>query len=201
MTTSNYDHLLVRILYSSSEHTLLCLRLPKADIPLPPGSRTVPASASNIPTDRNKSKSSQSYVTTDSLGVRAPPKTYDQFLFSFLLFFNFLYTFACLFMWGPSLMRGWVCSLQLLLRLTVQSVFRSHRTHDHILLSQIWDFPNLERQVPVFTSPRKRVAQLYSHATINWPCLQYLRTDCSETLILLQCNCSHGNMIVCRAVT
>jgi hypothetical protein len=37
-------------------------------------------------------------------------------------------------------------------------------THDHILLFQIRDFPNLEGQVPVFISPRKRMAQLYPQA-------------------------------------
>jgi hypothetical protein len=37
-------------------------------------------------------------------------------------------------------------------------------THDHILLSQIRDSPNLEGQVPVFISPRNRVAQLYPQA-------------------------------------
>jgi hypothetical protein len=36
-------------------------------------------------------------------------------------------------------------------------------THDHILLSQIRDSPNLEGQVPVFTS-RNRVAQLFLQA-------------------------------------
>jgi hypothetical protein len=35
---------------------------------------------------------------------------------------------------------------------------------DHTLLSQIRDFPNLEGQVPVFISPRNRVAQLYPQA-------------------------------------
>jgi hypothetical protein len=39
-----------------------------------------------------------------------------------------------------------------------------HGTHDHILLSQIRDFLNLEGHVPVFTSPRNRVAQVYSLA-------------------------------------
>jgi hypothetical protein len=34
----------------------------------------------------------------------------------------------------------------------------SRRTRDNILLSQIRDFPNLEGQVPVFISPRDRVA-------------------------------------------
>jgi hypothetical protein len=37
-------------------------------------------------------------------------------------------------------------------------------THDHILLSQIRDSPNLEGQVPVLISPRNRVARLYPQA-------------------------------------
>jgi hypothetical protein len=37
-------------------------------------------------------------------------------------------------------------------------------TRDHILLSQIRDFPNLEGQVPVCISPRDRVAQQYNEA-------------------------------------
>jgi hypothetical protein len=38
------------------------------------------------------------------------------------------------------------------------------RTDDHILLSQIRDFPNLEVQVFVFISPRNRVVRLYLQA-------------------------------------
>jgi hypothetical protein len=38
---------------------------------------------------------------------------------------------------------------------------RVRRTHDHILLSQIWDSPIMVGQVPVFISPRNMVAQLY----------------------------------------
>jgi hypothetical protein len=34
----------------------------------------------------------------------------------------------------------------------------------YILLSHIWDSPNLEDQVPVFISPRNRVARLYPQA-------------------------------------
>jgi hypothetical protein len=65
-----------------------------------------------------------------------------------------------------SLTKGWVCCLQSLLVLTSTVILRSesHRTHDHILLSQIRDSPNLERQVPVFISPRNRVAWLYPQA-------------------------------------
>jgi hypothetical protein len=39
--------------------------------------------------------------------------------------------------------------------------FESRGTHDHILLSQIRDSPNLEGQVTVFISLRNRVARLY----------------------------------------
>jgi hypothetical protein len=40
----------------------------------------------------------------------------------------------------------------------------SRGAHDHILLSQIRDSPNLEGQVPVFISLRNRVARLYPQA-------------------------------------
>jgi hypothetical protein len=43
----------------------------------------------------------------------------------------------------------------------------SHGTHDHILLSQIGDSPNLEGEVHVFISPRNRAAQLYPKA-LGW---------------------------------
>jgi hypothetical protein len=61
------------------------------------------------------------------------------------------------------LTRGWVCRLQLLLVLASTVILRSEscETHDHILLSQIRDSPNLEAQVPVFIFPRNRVARLY----------------------------------------
>jgi hypothetical protein len=52
-------------------------------------------------------------------------------------------------------MRGWVCSLQLLLALASTVILRSDSrgTRDHILLSQIRDSPNLEGQVPYLNSP------------------------------------------------
>jgi hypothetical protein len=64
---------------------------------------------------------------------------------------------------APSLMRGRVSHLQLLLVLVSAVILRSesHETHDRILLSQIRDSPNLEGQVPVFISPGERVAYLY----------------------------------------
>jgi hypothetical protein len=93
-----------------------------------------------------------------------------------------------------SLMRGWVCRLQLLLVLASAVILRSESrwTHDHILLSQIQDSPNTEGQVPVFISPRNRVARLYPQALGslfvasydsqgysggNWPCLHTDKND------------------------
>jgi hypothetical protein len=63
---------------------------------------------------------------------------------------------------APSLMTGQVCRLQLLLVLANVIIFgsESRGTHDHILLSQIQDSPNLEGRVPVFKSPSDRVVQL-----------------------------------------
>jgi hypothetical protein len=67
---------------------------------------------------------------------------------------------------APSLTRGLVCRLQLVLALTsaVALGSKSHGIHDHILLSQIRDTSNLEGQVHVITSPRNRVAHLYPQA-------------------------------------
>jgi hypothetical protein len=62
-----------------------------------------------------------------------------------------------------SLMRGWVCRLQVLLGLASTVILRSESqgTHDHILLSKIQDSTNLEGQIPRFIIPRNRVAHLY----------------------------------------
>jgi hypothetical protein len=62
-----------------------------------------------------------------------------------------------------SLTRGWVYRSQLLLGLANAVILRSESrgTHDHILLPQIRGSSNLEDQVPVFISPRNRVAHLY----------------------------------------
>jgi hypothetical protein len=60
----------------------------------------------------------------------------------------------------------WVCHLQLLLVLASAVILmsESRRSHDHMLLSQIRDSPNLEGQVPVFISPRNRMTRLYPQA-------------------------------------
>jgi hypothetical protein len=43
----------------------------------------------------------------------------------------------------------------------------SRGTHDHILLSQIPNSPNLQGQIPVFLSPRDRVAQIYPQISLK----------------------------------
>jgi hypothetical protein len=69
-------------------------------------------------------------------------------------------------MWGASLSRERVCRLQLLIVLANAVILGSESlgTHDHILLSQIRDLPNLEGQVAIFISSRNRMPQLYPQA-------------------------------------
>jgi hypothetical protein len=86
------------------------------------------------------------------------------------------------------LTRRLFCILQLLLGLASAVILRSESrgTHDHILLSQIRDSPNLEDQIPVFISPRNRVARLYSQAL----CSLYVASYDSRHLWLPQlANC------------
>jgi hypothetical protein len=61
-----------------------------------------------------------------------------------------------------SLTRGRICLLKLLLVPASAVILgsESRGTRDHIVLFQIRDSPNLEGQIPIFISPRKRVAQL-----------------------------------------
>jgi hypothetical protein len=76
----------------------------------------------------------------------------------------------------------------------------SRGTRDHILLSEIRDSPNLEGQVPVFISPRNRVAQLYRQAlgslfvasyrdSIQRKSLSYVTTD-GQSVSLSWCQVS-----------
>jgi hypothetical protein len=60
---------------------------------------------------------------------------------------------------APSLTRGRVCNLQ--------CNHPSRAEPVTILYCLIWDSPNLEGQVPIFISPRNRVAQLYPLA-LGW---------------------------------
>jgi hypothetical protein len=59
---------------------------------------------------------------------------------------------------GRPLRREWVCRLQWLLVFASEVIpgSESRGTRDHILLSQIRDFPNLEGQVPLFIIPQEQ---------------------------------------------
>jgi hypothetical protein len=89
------------------------------------------------------------------LGVNSPSGTQDQIFFT--------------------IRQLWVYRLQLLLSLPSAIILGSETrgTHDHILLSQIWDSPNLEGEVLVFISPRNRVAQLNPRALGSLPVASY----------------------------
>jgi hypothetical protein len=63
-----------------------------------------------------------------------------------------------------SLKREWVYRLQLLLVVASKVRSESRGTHDHILLSQIRDSPNLEGPGPRIHIPEEQVAQLYPQA-------------------------------------
>jgi hypothetical protein len=115
------------------------------------------------PSLTGSSKVKVSYITTDSQPAspswcQAP--IWDQFFFPLEIFFRQLR--VCYFV-SPSLMRGRVCNLLLLLVSPAQS--RSGlspawlKTIFYCL--NAWDSPNLEGQVPVFIHPRNRVAQIY----------------------------------------
>jgi hypothetical protein len=103
------------------------------------------------------------------LGVTHPPEAHDQ------IFVALKQLRGC---WcgAPSLTRGRVRSLHLLLGFT-SAVFlgsKSRSTEDRILLSQIWNTPNLKGQVPVFIYAGNRVAQLYPPPPMPWVCLIHL---------------------------
>jgi hypothetical protein len=98
------------------------------------------------------------------LGVRRPSGTFDQFFF--LLEIPFRHLLVCYFV-ASSLTRGRVCNLlsNCFCALPEQSLLgRSPSELTTIFYCLFWDSPNLEGQVPVFISPRNRVAQLYPWA-------------------------------------
>jgi hypothetical protein len=111
---------------------------------------------------------SQSHITTDSRSAspswcQAPIWDPRPVFLSLGIFFRQLQ--VCYFV-APSLTRGRVCNLLLLLVLA--SVFplgsESRGTQAHILLSKFLRLPQPGRPGPVFISPRNRVAQIYPRA-------------------------------------
>jgi hypothetical protein len=113
------------------------------------------------------------------LGVRRLSGTRDQFFCLLEIIFRQLR--VCYFI-SPSLKRGWVCNLlyNYFWALQEQSLLsRSPSELKAIFYCLIWDSPNLEGQVPVFISPRNRVAQLYPRALgSTWGLLRLARLQC-----------------------
>jgi hypothetical protein len=104
------------------------------------------------------------------LGVRRPSETCDKFFF--LLEISIRHLQLCYFV-APSLTRGRVCTLlcYCFWVLPKRSLLgRSLAELTTIFYCLIWNSLNLEGQVPVFTSPRNRVAKLYPRAL----CLYHL---------------------------
>jgi hypothetical protein len=102
--------------------------------------------------------------TVSRPGVRRPSGTCDQFFF--LPEISFRQLRLCYFV-APFLKRGRICNLlfNCFLALPEQSLLgRSPTELTVIFYCLIWDSSNLEGQVPIFISPRKRVAQLYPRA-------------------------------------
>jgi hypothetical protein len=97
---------------------------------------------------------------TVSLGVRHPSGTRDQFLFRLEIFFRQLW--VCYFV-APSLTRGRVCNLLLLLVLAsaVPIGSEARGTQDHILLYQSLKLSQPGGPGPVFICTSNREAQIY----------------------------------------
>jgi hypothetical protein len=108
------------------------------------------------------------------LGIGPPFGTLDQIL---SCSFSFVWQLRRFAINASSLTRKRVCNLLLNCFCTLPE--QSHLSRSPTELTDmsyclIWDSPNLEGQVPVFISPRNRVAQLYSRAL---GCVIYVNTD------------------------
>jgi hypothetical protein len=115
------------------------------------------------PSSQDSESQGQSYFTTGRLPpVRLREKPLETHHRSYS--FNWILVVVVLTLTSAQT-RGWVCRLQWLLVLASAVILRSESrgTNDRVLLSQIRDSPNLVGQVPVFISPRNRVARLYTH--------------------------------------
>jgi hypothetical protein len=119
------------------------------------------------------------------LGVRRPSGTRDQFFFLFEIPFRQLR--LCYFV-TPSLSRGLVLIYCTIASGPCQSSYswgRSPAELTAIFYCLIWDSPNLEGQVPIFISPRNRVAQLYPRALGSLFVASYYSQGCSGCILCL----------------
>jgi hypothetical protein len=128
---------------------------------------------------------SQSHIATDGQSVnnswcRAPSGAHDQ------IFIAVWQLQSCL-RGAPYLTRGWTCILYMLLALSsaVFFGFESLGIRDHILLSQIWDFPF--RRLLRLAGSRWRYSNPPPHGCCwSWSFITSSRTLlCSESSVVL----------------
>jgi hypothetical protein len=144
---------------------------------------------------------SQSTSQPVCLGVGHPSGTCDQFFF--LLEISLGQLRVCYFV-----ARGRGCNLlyNCFWALPEQSLLgRSPAELTAIFCCLIWDSPNLEGQVPVFISPRNRVAQLYPQALGSLFCrllrLTGQRWENSWQLVISNASNSYSIVVCYTAVT
>jgi hypothetical protein len=133
----------------------------------------------------NKVYMNESVSRLVRLGVRHPSGAGDQFFFLLEIFFRQLR--VCYFV-APSLTRGRVCNLLLLLFLgsaVPLSIFYCPNS---------WDSPNLEGQVPVFISPRNRVGHIYPRALGSLSVASYDSQGYGGSIL----SCLHTGVRKCR---
>jgi hypothetical protein len=120
------------------------------------------------------------------LGIKHPSGAYDQ------IFITVRHLLVCWYGALP-LTRGRVCRLQLLLALasTVIPGSKPLGTHDHILLSQIWDFPFRRRDSSLLhtvTLVTPRIRPHWKHRSQEYPVCLPLHCLEMDVLLLL---CAH----------
>jgi hypothetical protein len=109
--------------------------------------------------------------------------------------FCYCQTFAVLLMWGALFDERTGLSFVIAAgpRQRSQSRIRVPWTHDHILLPQVWDSPNLTGQVPLFISLRNRVAQLHPQALGSIFVASYDGTDVTGNVFsIIACSLVEG---------
>jgi hypothetical protein len=120
-----------------------------------------------------------------SLGVRPPSGTRDQFFFLFDIFFTHLR--VCYFV-EPSLMRGRVCNLLLLMVLAsaIPIGSGSRGTQDHILLSQFLRLPQNGGPGPRIYVPQEQGGPDTPGQWVNYQAFIYMNR-CGNSVSALRC--------------
>jgi hypothetical protein len=152
VNTLNKSHYTTTSVLSHGLHCAAWQRLPKMDVLLLPGSR--PSRPVAI---RHQPPTLLTPVSGLSTRLGLTAKSDDRRSVASL-------SWCQVPIWGQLWVR-WYGAPSLTRRQDLES--GSHGTHNHILLSQIRDSPKLKGQVPVFISPRKRVAQLYHQKLVS----------------------------------